>query len=712
MIVSSFVFLLLLGLAAAVLLAVAAKFLHVEEDPRVAALEAVLPGANCGGCGYPGCAAAAAAAVAGQTAGASFCVAGGPEVHQKVAGILGLQVLLSEPEMAFHDCFGGTRAEAKYRYEGVADCRAQALLYGGDKACGRGCLGLGSCVRACPFGALAMGPQGVPVIDPDLCRACGKCAEVCPRGIITIASLPAKILHMNTMDDCLAPCRQICPAQLNIPQYIEDVKNGDYARALAVIRLRMPLPLSIGRVCPAPCEGYCRRALVDEPIGINYLKRFVADWELRSGRREPIPCARDTGRRVAVIGGGPAGLSCAYFLRRLGHSPVIFDSMPALGGQLRYGIPEYRLPKAVLDWEIEGIQGLGIEARPNMRFGQDFTLDSLRAEGFQAFFLGLGAWVNARLGVEGEDAPGVMGGTEYLTTVALGGALPPGRKVVVVGGGNTAIDAARTARRLGAQVTILYRRGKAEMPANKVEIHAAEEEGVQLKLLAAPTRVLLGEGGRVSGLEYVDMELGEPDASGRRRPEPKLGSEQTLPCDLVIPAIGQKPDTCYIEEQSPACGITRWKTVSVNPETMQTAVPEVFAAGDLVSGPALVVTAIGGGRRAARGIHYFLLQGEIPVPENLQKAPLPETLFTELSGVRERPRVRQPELCAEDRVCNFKEVEESITPEQAQAEAERCLRCGLTCYTRDVPGLAVETKTFEHELPMAPARPKAKEARR
>ncbi|WP_051693856.1 RnfABCDGE type electron transport complex subunit B [Desulfohalovibrio reitneri] len=710
MVETSVLFLLALGFGAAVVLAVASRLLYVKEDPRIAEVEAVLPGINCGGCGYAGCAGVAQAVVKGE-AGTNVCVAGGPETAEAVAGVLGLEVMLREPELAFHDCQGGRRAAEKYQYEGVRDCRAQALLHGGSKECGYGCLGLGTCVRACPFGAMRMTAKGVPEIDPAKCRACGRCADVCPRGVMTIVSTPARLLHLNTTGECLAPCRQICPAQINIPQYIEQAKMGLYEDAILTLKERNPLILSIGRVCPAPCEGYCRRALVDDPVGINYVKRFLADWEMENGRVE-LSIANETGKRVAVIGGGPAGLSCAYFLRRLGHRPTIFDSQPELGGQLRYGIPEYRLPKRVLDWEIQSILDLGIEAHTNQQLGHDFTVDSLRSEGYEAFFLGMGAWLNRGLGVEGEDARGVWPGTEFLTEFSLGREPEIGRNVVVVGGGNTAVDAARTARRTNANVTIMYRRTEAEMPANKEEIHAAKEEGVAFRLLANPSRIVKDESGRVKQLEYLEMELGEPDESGRRRPVPKEGSESLMDCDMLIAAIGQYPDTCYIEEE--ACDISKRKTIVVDQDTMQTSIEGVFAAGDLVSGPALVVTAIGGGRKAARGIHYYLQQGEIPVPVNLQRRPIEETLFQDLEGVGKIPRVRQPELCAEERECNFREVEQTISERELKLEAARCLRCGSTCYNKDPEALSIMgRKEFQasgqeislDDIPLKEARP-------
>ncbi|WP_243547186.1 FAD-dependent oxidoreductase [Pseudodesulfovibrio tunisiensis] len=676
-----------IGLGAAAILGVASKLLYVKEDPRIALIEDNLPGANCGGCGFPGCSGAAAAIVAGK-APATVCIVADAEASKIIAGIMGQEVIEREPELAQRDCTGGTRAEDAFNYEGVLDCRAAHQLYGGSKSCPEGCLGLGSCVRACPFNAIHMGPDHLPVIDPAMCKACGNCVDACPRGVIAVTGMTARLLHLNQTTDCLAPCRQKCPGQINIPRYIEQVKAGDYDGALMTIRERNPLPIVCGRVCPRPCETECRRQYVDEAVGINMLKRFVADRELHSGNRLTIPCAKDTGRKVAIVGGGPAGLSCAYFLRRLGHSPTIFEGMPHLGGQLRYGIPEYRLPKADLDWEIQGILDLGIEARLNTRFGRDFTMETLKEEGYEAVFLGIGAWQASGMYAEGEDLDGVMGGIEFLTAHALGQRPEVGEHVIVVGGGNTAIDAARTCVRLGAKATLMYRRTRAEMPANPEEIVGAEEEGVQFRFLAAPARVIGDENGKATHLEYYEMELGEPDESGRRRPIKKEGSEARMAADLIIPAIGQKPNLeCLYDENAETCPLetTRWQTIVADEHTFQTAIPGVFTAGDVYTGPDLVISAIGDGRKAARSMHYYMTQGDIPVPETTQKDMIPYTLFREIDHVERKKRAVMPHLChGDDRNCTFSEVEGAISEAEARAEADRCLRCGLICYDKDV----------------------------
>jgi formate dehydrogenase (NADP+) beta subunit len=682
----AFLLLFGLGFVSAVGLGVASRVFYVEEDPRVAEVESVLLGANCGGCGYPGCSAAAEAVVKGDSA-ADVCVAGGAEVAAKVARVMGVSVGVKEPQLARQHCSGGDRADERYAYNGMADCRAAHLFYGGQKDCKVGCLGFGSCVRACRFGAIEMGKHGLPLFKPEKCVACGACVKTCPKGIISLISNTTKLLHLNTTDECLAPCRQRCPAQIDIPAYIDAIKQREYEKAVRVLKERNPLILVCGRICPHPCEDWCRRGESgkDDPVAINMLKRFVADWEMNSGRHIQLSVAPDTGKRVAVIGGGPAGLSCANFLRRLGHHVTIFESMPNLGGMLRYGIPEYRLPKKILDWEIQGILDMGVEVRKNVRYGKDFDTEFLLASGYDAIFVAAGAWISSKMRCEGEEMAGVWGGIDFLRQRDLGVQVDVGRKVVVVGGGNTAIDAARTSRRLGAEVTLLYRRSRKEMPANVMEIVAAEEEGIQFHFLAAPSRILGDENGRARKLEYIRMELGEPDASGRRRPVPVQGSETTLELDTVIAAIGQQADVSFLQEREKLEKLhyTRWGTLEAHPVTMQTAIPYLFTAGDFLTGPALVVDAIGGGRKAARSIHLYLTGQEVTVPDHLQTQRLPETDLGELEGIERLGRPKMPELHVEERVDTFDEVELTLTEEEARKESTRCLQCGLTCFWQD-----------------------------
>ena len=687
-----------IGFLAAVILGIAARVFYVKEDPRIKGIMDILPGANCGGCGYAGCSACAEAIVKGE-AEANACVVGQAEVTNQIAEYLGMSPMATEPYIACPDCQGGLRATQKYDYSGFDDCRAAMLFYHGPLHCEHGCIGLGTCVKACKFGAIVLGDDYLPKFNPDLCVGCGACVQACPKGIISLLSEKTKILHWNLNTECLAPCRQKCPAQINIPKYIQHIKRGEYAQALLTIKERNPLPVSTGRVCPEPCALACRRTINDKPVGINYLKRFVADWEMNSGQRLHIPVAPSTGNKIAIIGSGPAGLSAAFYLKRLGHDVAIFEKRSGLGGMLRYGIPEYRLPKKILDWEIEGILELGISVTTNVEFGKDFTMDLLRAEGYDAVFLGVGAWNEHELDVKGNDIEGVCGGVDFLERFHSGEDVSVGEHVIIVGGGNTALDAARSSLRLGAKkVSVVYRRSRNEMPANPAEIVAAEEEGIQFRFLSAPNRIV-SENARVSGLEVQAMELGEPDASGRRRPVPVEGSEEVVQCDMIIGAIGQYPDLSFLApEGSPDLQVTRWNTILANEDTLQTDVPNIFTGGDCFTGPGLMVEAVAAGRLAARSIHYYVTEGEIPPVRDRQREFIPESLHKILIDVTSKPRVHEPNVTLEDRLGTFKEVEGTIDEEDAQYEANRCLNCGIFCYDRDE-----EARKLSEEQEGAPA---------
>jgi NADPH-dependent glutamate synthase beta subunit-like oxidoreductase len=675
-----------LGAVCGSILSIASKIFYVYEDPRKAEVEGFLAGANCGGCGYAGCSAAADAVITG-AAPPSVCIVGGAESAANVAAVMGMQTQTAEPMSSYNKCFGGDRALDRFIYSGINTCQALTALFGGKRECDIGCLGCGDCVRVCLFNAIKLGPDGYPVIDEANCVGCGACERACPKNVLKVKTLSDRLLHFNREDDCLAPCRQTCPAEIDIPRYIAQIKSGDYEGAVHTIRERNPLLLSCGRVCPHPCETYCRRAVEDEAVSINQLKRFVADFEMNSGKRLSIPCAPSTGKRVAIIGGGPAGLSCAYFLRRLGHGVTLFEAMPKLGGMIRYGIPEYRLPKKVLDWEIEGIINLGVEVHTNVKLGVDFDIPSLVSAGYDAIFIGVGAWKDMSLGVEGETLKGCYTGIDFLAKVAKGEAIPKVRKAAVVGGGNTAIDCVRTLVRLGVEeVYLVYRRTRKEMPANVVEIEAAEHEGIKFIFLAAPVKIIGDKEGKATHLEYLTMKLGEPDASGRRRPVPVEGSETLLEIDMLIGAIGQQPDISFKEggKRIGDLRITRWKTIEAQPETLQSNIPYIFTAGDAATGPSLVVEAIGGGRRAARSIHLYLTGREIAPPEqSIFKRHIPGTIFESVEGIQKIPRAKMPELPVDERITNFDEVDQVISEADALVESDRCLFCGRTCYNKD-----------------------------
>jgi len=671
-----------IGLVASLLLGIASKIFYVAVDPTVLAITEALPGANCGACGFAGCSSCAKAIAKGK-ATPDACLAGGADAAVAVAEILGVTIEVKEPDKAKVGCrYNVDEADTKFIYDGAQDCRAATMLFNGSKVCEIGCLTLGTCVNACPFDALSIGEDGLPEVNEYLCTGCGTCEAICPKGIIRLTSQTRRIQHLYTEDECTSPCQRTCPAGIDIPEYISQIRAGNYAQAIMVIKEKNPFPLTCGRVCPHPCEDMCRLGKICDSVNINHLKRFVADIEMHTNERITPFKAPATGKRVAIIGGGPGGLTCAYYLARLGHSPTIFEAMPKLGGMLRYGIPEYRLPKAILDWEIAGILEMGVEVKTGLTMGVDFTIKSLTDDGFDAFFLGTGAWDTRSLGVEGEDLDGVLPGTHFLIDRGLEKETPIGDKVAIIGGGNTALDAARTSWRLGAkEVTIIYRRSRKEMPANDIEIEEAGKEGVVFHYLAAPTK-LMGKEGKLTHLEYLEMELGEPDESGRRRPVPKKGTETVIEVDNVINAIGQFPVTDFVTKDE--VGLSKWNTIEVtNPLTAETTKEGVFAGGDAVTGASIAVEAIGAGRRAARSIHLYLSGETVSVPETVitQKSQLPDV--EELKSVKESDRVHMPELSVDDRSLSFKEVELGLEEQMAKDESERCLRCGLICYRKE-----------------------------
>ncbi|HYR02867.1 MAG TPA: FAD-dependent oxidoreductase, partial [Syntrophobacteria bacterium] len=518
--------------------------------------------------------------------------------------------------------------------------------------------------------------------EPNFLPACstvlrdGMVITTNSREIQETRKLLIQLLLQEHYGDCVAPCQLTCPAGIDIQGYIALISQGQYLEALKLIRERLPMPLTIGRVCPHFCEFQCRRNLVEEPININHLKRFVADYEMHLGQRCLPPKEPPTGRRVAIIGGGPAGLAAAYYLCLRGHSPTIFEAMPKLGGMLRYGIPEYRLPKQVLDWEIEGILGLGVEVKNGVRWGKDFTLDTLKGEGYEAFFVAIGAWATRKLGVSGEELIGVISGVDFLADVTLGKPVTMGRRVAIIGGGNVAMDAARTGVRFGAEeITVIYRRSRDEMPASREEIDGAMAEGIKFHFLAAPVR-LFGANGKVQKLEYVRMTLGEPDASGRRRPIPEEGSETVIPVDMVIAAIGQFSDLSPLETDAAAKGmpVTRWNTIGADPESMSTGMEGIFTGGDVYRGPDTVVRALADGRRAAMAIHQYLVERKVvPLPKsfNILKGDLKTIDREPFAPIGHEARARMPELEPGERISNFHQIDLGLPEETARREAER-----------------------------------------
>ncbi|WP_435549805.1 NAD(P)-binding protein, partial [Desulfobacterium sp. N47] len=472
-----------------------------------------------------------------------------------------------------------------------------------------------------------------------------------------------------------APCRLACPAGLNVQGYVQMVGQGKYKEALQIIMEDLPLPGVLGRICPHGCEDACRRCDVDNPVAIRSLKRLAADkFDPRQIEIKTLP-KRD--EKVAIIGSGPAGLSAAYHLARKGVLSTVFEALPKAGGMLRVGIPEHRLPRNILDNEIEVITNLGVEIKTNTPLGPDLSIDDLFSQGYKSVYLAIGAHKGFDLGVPGEKAKGVRQGVDFLREVNLTGKSEVGKKVAIIGGGNVAIDVARCAVRLGAEkVNIIYRRTRAEMPAWEEEIHAAKTEGAEITYLAAPQEVLTSDG-KVVGLRCIRMELGEPDSSGRRRPVPVVGSEYDIEIDQLIPAIGQKPDLTALENIT-GVDFSKWGTVETDSVTYATGRPGVFAGGDVQTGPWVAIGAIAAGREAAESIIRYLdgkdmAEGrEAIVNENPVYRPIPK-------NEPKKSRIEMPELAAEKRAGNFKEVELGYCEEDGAAEAGRCLNCGYCC---------------------------------
>jgi heterodisulfide reductase subunit A-like polyferredoxin len=524
-------------------------------------------------------------------------------------------------------------------------------------------------------------------VDWDKCTGCGLCVEGCPviisnefdQGVGTRKAIylyfPQAVPKKCVIDRreerlCKAACMDACPVHTNVPGYIKLIAEGQFNAAYKLIRETNPLPASVGRVCYAPCQEVCNRGQLDEPLCIRDLKRVPGDlWNIEELE---VPVVAKTDKKVAVVGSGPAGLAAANDLALKGHTVTILEALPEPGGMLRVGIPEYRLPKKILSQEIGYIQKLGVEIKTGVRVGKDVSLKDLK-KSYDAVFLGVGAHGGMKLGVEGEDIAGVMEGIGFLRDVNLGGKVNIGKRVAVIGGGNTAIDCARTAKRLGAkEVTIVYRRSRAEMPAAEEEVKAAEDEGIKVEFLTTPSHFSVDRK-KLAKMECVRIKLGEPDASGRPRPIPVKGSEFAIPVDTVIAALGQAPETDFAKESG--VSLSKRGAIEIDARTGATNVEGVFAGGDVVTGPAFVIDAIAAGKRAARSIDQYLngqpLEGEEPAkePQELSK----EEIKDRKKRVSSQHRVAMREGSVEERVQDFREVALGYSLEEAAEEASRCL---------------------------------------
>ena len=666
-----------LGVVIGIVLAAASKIFYVYVDPKILAVEDALPGANCGGCGLPGCSANAEAIVAGKAAPNS-CVAAGPEVAIAIAGILGVSVEAKEPDIARPGCtYGVQDADLKYIYDGLNDCRAAAMLNGGMKVCSIGCLGLGTCAAACPFDAIVMGANGLPVVDEEKCTGCGTCERVCPKNIINLSSVTRRILREYTLEDCTTPCQRACPAGINIKEYIRQITLGNYEKSIQVIKERLPFPGVIGRICPRPCEDQCRRQYADEPVAIDALKRFVADYEKENNTRVQPFKAPDTDRRVAVIGGGVEGLSTAFFTARLGHAVTVFEATEKLGGLLRHAIARERLPMEILDWDIQGILDMGVEARTQKEMGRDMTVDSLLGDGFEAVFTASGGWDNRMMRHAGHAVEQVLPDTFLLLDILNSRAsgqpeICCNPHSVIEGGGRLAVDAARICLASGAtHLTVAYRETRDQMPFDENDIRALEKEGISIIFNVGISR-LMGAGSHLTELEYMDIDT---------------GARQTIPAQTLIVSAGRFPELVFVSRTekdttgSDADGeaVLRWEGVEPYKRIPQTNQTGLFAVGDAVTDYGAAVKAIGAGRRGAASIHALMYGISLYLPENTVNPQAVIQNIVHVEGITPQAREIMP-LANAAELAAGNEKEKGFSEEMARREADRCLQCGLICY--------------------------------
>jgi NADPH-dependent glutamate synthase beta subunit-like oxidoreductase len=556
------------------------------------------------------------------------------------------------------------------------------------------CVLCGRCVQMCKdvrgIGAIGWSKHGYntivgtafdrPLQDSN-CRFCGACVQVCPTGALTDAAAAFKP-DKNWMETAI-PCRHACPAGINIPLYVYLTGEAKYQEALAIIREKVPFPGTLGRVCIHPCEEACRRGALNEPISIKFLKRFVADRDKGLWKRNAVKLPA-TGKKVAIVGSGPAGLTAGYYLAKAGHAVTVFEQFSKAGGMMRVGIPDYRLPPEVLDGEIDVIKQASVEIKLNTKVE---SIDGLFDKGYDAVFLGPGAHRGQTLGVEGENLPGVYDGASFLRDINLGKKVDVGEKVAVIGGGNVAVDGARVALRLGAKdVHIIYRRTRKEMPASPEEVEAALEENIHIDYLTGHVKVSQKKGRLI--LTCNRMELGEPDASGRRRPMPIKGSEYDVEYDLIIGAIGQVPEIPADFKIKTA----RNNTITIDANTMATSRKGVWAGGDAVTGPASVIEAIAAGRKAASGMDKYLGGSG-----NIEEVLTSDRRIGMCAGITaedfpKQERVKMPHLPANKVVDNFIEVETGLPENEAIAEGQRCFQCGFRAQITPAPRPPVKVR--------------------
>lgn len=671
-----------LGVIVGAGLAAASKIFYVYVDPLIEAIEGELPGANCGGCGFAGCSANAAAIAAGKSSPDS-CVAASPEVAEAIAKLLGVSVGTKDKEISRIGCrYSVDVADTKFRYDGVMGCRAAMMMNGGTKVCEIGCLGLGSCVKACMFGALSIGSEGLPVVDGTKCTGCGACERACPKRIIRLSSITRRILHEYTTEDCTTPCQRTCPAGIDIAEYIRLIGLGQYHESVQVIKERNPFPTVIGRICPRPCETQCRRQLADDPVAINGLKRFAADYERSIGKRILPRKAPESGRKIAVVGGGVEGLSAAFFSARLGHAVTVFEATDRLGGLLRSAIARNRLPSDVLDWDIDGILEMGVEARLNTLVGKDVGFLDLftQEEGYDAVLLASGGW-DSRL------ARGAAGRLEqpvadlYLLIDVLrqgdGKGMSWKGHVVIAGGEAAALAAAGRIRKAGAdQVTILYREEKGLLPPSIVQ--AELPEGVSV-VYRAGVQKLKGEGNHLKAIDYVGT---------------GSGITRTMAADALVLGSGRFPEliiTPVVSAEQPPSQATpeglKWEAIAPYRHPNHADEKGWLGEGDVLTDFSGAIRAIAAGRREAASVHQRMNGIPLSYPETILT---PHSVYQDVdrvTSVEPVPRRIMPVSDPNTRHPDT-EIEIGFTEEMAKAEAARCLQCGLICYRKSTMAAA------------------------
>ncbi len=673
-----------LGVAIGTALVIASKAFYVYEDPKVAAINDALPGANCGGCGYPGCSANAEAIAEGKQ-DVNSCVAAGDDVAMAIAAIMGVSLSEKEPEFASPGCHVGTQdADLNFEYMGLQDCRAAVMLMGGMKVCRVGCLGLGTCTTACKFGALTMGEDHLPKVDQEKCTGCGACENICPKNIIRVTSVRRRIMHELTLDECTTPCQRACPSGINIKEYIRLIREEDYHGALQVIKERMPLPTVISRICPALCESDCRRLHQDEAVAINHLKRFVCDYEMNQDKRVQPYCAPSSGKKVAIIGGGVEGLAAGFFSARLGHGAAVYEASTVFGGLLRKAIARERLSMDVLDWDIQGIANLGVELKSGQKAGVDFTIPGLLKEGYDAVYTATGGWDSRLASNDISSAANVIPGA-WLLMDLLRSKNDTCIKVdvkdvaVIAGGGTRLPEAVELLTSGGAKKVIVISR-KPKGIANEAVDKALAKTGAEIIYNTAVTRVM-GTNEFLTGIEYIELDTGIQHVIDTNTLIIGAGRFPELAFVPVIDTV-EDEDTDEIDVSGEVAENTDliWQGVELQKKPEIGMEIGLLSRQDIISEYPAAVAAINGGRRGATLMHHLMYDIELPGKDRL---------LTQDCKVQNVFSIRQVAPSAR----NILEISApgsslksgfstGFTAEQARQEAHRCLQCGLICYEK------------------------------